>query len=114
MELQHRLQTLHRRDWRQKILYLLSTWLGLAGRADIDWNNRIGWYEGFHQLLSVTSVKRHYSFWLICWNGSRCSVFHTNRLSYHELDMIEAIRPTGGFPEADYAACNANNAGSTS
>ncbi len=86
----------------------------LEGRADIGWNNRIGWYEGFHQLLSVTSNKRYYRFWLICWNGSRCSVFHTNRLSYYELDMIEAIRPTGGFPEADYAAFNANNAGSTS
>jgi Transposase DDE domain len=26
----------------------------LAGQADIGWSNRIGWYEGFHLLLSVT------------------------------------------------------------
>ena len=26
----------------------------LAGQADIGWRNRIGWYEGFHLLLSVT------------------------------------------------------------
>ena len=25
----------------------------LAGRADIGWSNRLGWYEGFHLLLSV-------------------------------------------------------------
>ena len=28
----------------------------LAGQADIGWRNRIGWYEGFHLLLSVTPV----------------------------------------------------------
>lgn len=27
-------------------------WLG--GQADIGWSNRLGWYEGFHLLLSVT------------------------------------------------------------
>ena len=26
----------------------------LAGQADIGWSNRLGWYEGFHLLLSVT------------------------------------------------------------
>ncbi|WP_211221449.1 hypothetical protein [Ktedonobacter racemifer] len=26
----------------------------LAGQADIGWSNRVGWYEGFHLLLSVT------------------------------------------------------------
>ncbi len=26
----------------------------LAGQADIGWSNRIGWYEGFHLLLSVS------------------------------------------------------------
>jgi hypothetical protein len=25
----------------------------LAGQADIGWSNRLGWYEGFHRLLSV-------------------------------------------------------------
>jgi Transposase DDE domain len=28
----------------------------LAGQADIGWSNRIGWYEGFHLLLSVTPM----------------------------------------------------------
>jgi len=28
----------------------------LAGQADIGWSNRIGWYEGFHLLLRVTSM----------------------------------------------------------
>jgi hypothetical protein len=28
----------------------------LAGQADIGWSNRIGWYEGFHLLLSVTPL----------------------------------------------------------
>jgi hypothetical protein len=28
----------------------------LAGQADIGWSNRLGWYEGFHLLLSVTPV----------------------------------------------------------
>jgi hypothetical protein len=28
----------------------------LAGQADIGWSNRIGWYEGFHVLLSVTPM----------------------------------------------------------
>ena len=28
----------------------------LAGQADIGWSNRIGWYEGFHLLTSVTPV----------------------------------------------------------
>jgi hypothetical protein len=28
----------------------------LAGQADSGWSNRIGWYEGFHVLLSVTAV----------------------------------------------------------
>lgn len=27
----------------------------LAGQADIGWSNRVGWYEGFHLLLSVTA-----------------------------------------------------------
>jgi DDE family transposase len=31
-----------------------SGWL--AGQADIGWSNRIGWYEGFHLLLSVTPL----------------------------------------------------------
>lgn len=26
----------------------------LAGQADIGWSNRLGWYEGFHLLISVT------------------------------------------------------------
>jgi hypothetical protein len=26
----------------------------LAGQADIGWSNRIGWYEGFHVLTSIT------------------------------------------------------------
>jgi hypothetical protein len=26
----------------------------LAGQADIGWSNRIGWYEGFHLLTSIT------------------------------------------------------------
>src|SRR5437588_58541 len=26
----------------------------LAGQADIGWSNRIGWYEGFHLLSSIT------------------------------------------------------------
>jgi len=25
----------------------------LAGQADIGWSNRIGWYEGFHLLVSI-------------------------------------------------------------
>ena len=29
-----------------------SGWL--AGQADIGWSNRIGWYEGFHLLTSIT------------------------------------------------------------
>lgn len=28
----------------------------LAGQADIGWSNRVGWYEGFHLLLSVTPL----------------------------------------------------------
>jgi hypothetical protein len=28
----------------------------LAGQADIGWSNRLGWYEGFHLLLSVTPL----------------------------------------------------------
>src|SRR5690349_1542800 len=28
----------------------------LPGQADIGWSNRIGWYEGFHLLLSVTPI----------------------------------------------------------
>jgi hypothetical protein len=28
----------------------------LAGQADIGWSNRIGWYEGFHLLLSVNPM----------------------------------------------------------
>lgn len=28
----------------------------LAGQADISWSNRLGWYEGFHLLLSVTEL----------------------------------------------------------
>jgi len=28
----------------------------LAGQADSGWSNRIGWYEGFHLLLSVTPL----------------------------------------------------------
>jgi len=28
----------------------------LAGQADIGWSNRVGWYEGFHVLLSVTPM----------------------------------------------------------
>jgi Transposase DDE domain len=28
----------------------------LAGQADIGWSNRIGWYEGFHLLLSVNPI----------------------------------------------------------
>jgi hypothetical protein len=28
----------------------------LAGPADIGWSNRLGWYEGFHLLLSVTAL----------------------------------------------------------
>lgn len=28
----------------------------LAGQADIGWSNRLGWYEGFHVLLSVTPM----------------------------------------------------------
>jgi hypothetical protein len=31
-----------------------SGWL--AGQADIGWSNRLGWYEGFHLLLSVTPI----------------------------------------------------------
>src|SRR6266568_8283217 len=27
----------------------------LAGQANIGWSNRVGWYEGFHLLLSVTA-----------------------------------------------------------
>jgi hypothetical protein len=30
-----------------------GTWW-LAGQADIGWSNRIGWYEGFHLLTSMT------------------------------------------------------------
>ena len=26
----------------------------LAGQADIGWSNRIGWYEEFHLLISIT------------------------------------------------------------
>jgi hypothetical protein len=29
---------------------------GLPGQADIGWSHRIGWYEGFHLLLSVTPI----------------------------------------------------------
>src|SRR5436305_8280068 len=28
----------------------------LAGQADIGWSNRIGWYEGFHLLTSITPI----------------------------------------------------------
>ena len=28
----------------------------LAGQADSGWSNRLGWYEGFHLLLSVTPI----------------------------------------------------------
>jgi hypothetical protein len=28
----------------------------LAGQADIGWSNRLGWYEGFHLLLSVNPI----------------------------------------------------------
>src|SRR5260370_5418516 len=28
----------------------------LAGQTDIGWSNRLGWYEGFHLLLSVTPL----------------------------------------------------------
>src|SRR3989441_7979968 len=28
----------------------------LAGQADIGWSTRLGWYEGFHLLLSVTPI----------------------------------------------------------
>jgi hypothetical protein len=28
----------------------------LAGQADIGWSNRLGWFEGFHLLLTVTPV----------------------------------------------------------
>ncbi|HEX6479972.1 MAG TPA: transposase [Ktedonobacteraceae bacterium] len=28
----------------------------LAGQADIGWSNRIGWYEGFHLLTSITPM----------------------------------------------------------
>jgi hypothetical protein len=28
----------------------------LAGQADIGWSNRVGWYEGFHLLLSVNPI----------------------------------------------------------
>ena len=28
----------------------------LADQADIGWSNRVGWYEGFHLLLSVTAL----------------------------------------------------------
>lgn len=28
----------------------------LAGQADIGWSNRLGWYEGFHLLMAVTSI----------------------------------------------------------
>lgn len=31
-----------------------SGWL--AGQADIGWSNRIGWYEGFHLLTSITPI----------------------------------------------------------
>src|SRR5689334_11321662 len=27
----------------------------LAGQADSDWSNRVGWYEDFHLLLCVTA-----------------------------------------------------------
>ncbi|HLV99084.1 MAG TPA: hypothetical protein VKT82_10455 [Ktedonobacterales bacterium] len=26
----------------------------MAGQADIGWNNRLGWYEGFHLLMAAT------------------------------------------------------------
>lgn len=29
---------------------------GLPGLADIGWSNRLGWYEGFHVLLSVNPI----------------------------------------------------------
>ena len=25
----------------------------MAGQADIGWSNRVGWYEGFHVLVSI-------------------------------------------------------------
>jgi hypothetical protein len=28
----------------------------LAGQADIGWSNRIGWYESFHLLSSITPI----------------------------------------------------------
>jgi hypothetical protein len=28
----------------------------LAGQADIGWSNRLGWYEGFHLLVTVTAT----------------------------------------------------------
>lgn len=36
----------------------------LAGQADIGWSNRLGWYEGFHVLLSVNPQED----FLACWH----------------------------------------------
>ena len=38
----------------QSEVITLAVFGQLAGLADIGWSNRIGWYEGFHLLLSVT------------------------------------------------------------
>ena len=32
----------------------------LPGQADIGWSNRLGWYEGFHLLLSLNFRRGHY------------------------------------------------------
>jgi hypothetical protein len=32
-----------------------TSWL--AGQADIGWSNRIGWYEGFHVLVSIAKME---------------------------------------------------------
>lgn len=69
----------------------------LAGQADIGWSNRIGWYEGFHVLLSVTPVG------VITGFGFGSASTHDQRLA----ETLFAVRqtPSPRLPSAGRPAC---------
>lgn len=57
----------------------------LAGQADIGWSNRIGWYEGFHLLVSVAQT-------------GLITGFGFAPASTHEQQLLETFMAARAFP----------------
>jgi hypothetical protein len=58
----------------------------LAGQADIGWSNRIGWYEGFHLLVSIAE-------------GGVISGYGFGSASTHDQHLIETFLAKRAFPD---------------